>query len=220
MRVVSEIIDSAVASTTSGDRLVAHAWRDGAVVAQDLIVSAFSLRWDAAQQVQGQASLTISDPSGHPAPISPDAALGWGGSRIQLSYVWGDSRIPPVPLGMWRIRKPTPKEFWRFYRGQTGTRVAGWGEGPWGQGPWGEGHSQPVREIVDGVPVGALLVHSGGSVRIEADEETASVDKARLDSEPVVEATSLDEIRRLLQDICSVTVHGSIEDRAVPSGLV
>ncbi|RYI97459.1 MAG: hypothetical protein EON52_28340 [Actinomycetales bacterium] len=71
------------------------------------------------------------------------------------------------------------------------------------------------------MPVGALLVHSGGEVKVDADEEYSSVVMARLDAEPVTTATSLAEVARLLRDVgISITVTGGVIDRDVPAGLV
>ena len=219
MRVVSEAVDGAVASTTSGDRLVVNAWRGGRVLAADLEVSSFGFRWSASQQIQGQASFTIVDPDGTLTPVGMDDALAPGGSRLQVTWVWGDNRIPSVPLGWWRIRKSKPAEQWRFYRPGGSEPRYGWDEGPWDSGPWG-GDTSPQAETVDGQAAGALLVRSGGEVLVEADEETASIVLARLDAEAVVSPSSLDEVRRLLQSICGVSVLPGVTDRPVPPGLV
>lgn len=64
------------------------------------------------------------------------------------------------------------------------------------------------------------LVPGGGSVTVRADEETATIGLDRLDAEVVRTGTCLAEIRRLLADICAVTVDPAVTDKAVPGGLV
>lgn len=66
----------------------------------------------------------------------------------------------------------------------------------------------------------AVRVAGGGSVTIQADEQTASVVMDRLDAEVVTAATCVAEVRRLVQDICPVTVHPGVGDGPVPSSLV
>ncbi|MDF1705006.1 MAG: hypothetical protein P1U38_09555 [Aeromicrobium sp.] len=219
MRVVSEVVDAAVASTTSGDRLVVNAWRGGQVLAADLDVTSFGLRWSASQQIQGQASFTIADPDGMLTPVGLGDALAPGGSRLQVTWVWGDARVPAVPLGWWRIRRAKPAEQWRFYRPGGSEPRYGFGEGPFGIGPFGD-VGAPQAETLDGVAAGALLVYSGGEVVVDADEETASIALARLDAEEVASSSSLDEVVRLLQSICGVTNPFGVPDRSIPPGLV
>ncbi len=131
MRVVSDELDAEVAGTTSGDRLEVHAWRDGALVAQDLAVTSWSIGWDADRQVQGQASFTVADPDGALAPWGYGDPLAPGGSRLQVTWVSGVSGIR-VPVGWWRIRKADPREQWRIYQHAGGTvrRVPGGGDVP------------------------------------------------------------------------------------------
>lgn len=63
-------------------------------------------------------------------------------------------------------------------------------------------------------------VPGGGSVTVQADEETATIEMDRLDAEVVRGATVLDEVRRLLADICPVVVHGGVTDMAAPASMV
>lgn len=125
MRVVSADLDAEVAGTSRGDTLAVSAWRGGALVAGNLAVSAWSLSWDASREVQGQATLTISDPDGQLAPWGMGDPLGPGGSRLSLAWVSGTTGIR-VPLGMWRIRKARPAEAWLVYGTQSAPiRVSG-----------------------------------------------------------------------------------------------
>lgn len=128
MRIDSPDFDAEVAGTTQGDRLEVHAWRDGVVVATNLLASAWSLGWDADRQVQGQATITVADPDGTLAPWGMSDPLGPGGSRLQVTWISGLSGVR-VPLGWWRIRRPEPHETWLTYNLGDGraVRVAGGG---------------------------------------------------------------------------------------------
>lgn len=125
MRVVSADLDAEVASSSQGDTLQVSAWRGGALVAANLLVSSWSLSWDVSREVQGQCTLTIADPDGTLAPWGMGDALGPGGSLLSIAWVSGSSQIT-VPLGWWRIRKSAPTEQWRTYGTSSGpVRVSG-----------------------------------------------------------------------------------------------
>ena len=66
----------------------------------------------------------------------------------------------------------------------------------------------------------AVRIAGGGSVTIQADEETASAVLARLDAEVIRAATCVAEVRRLMQDICPVVAHPDVVDGPVPGSLV
>jgi hypothetical protein len=90
-----------------------------------LDIESWSLGWDASQPVQGQATLTVRDPSGSLSPWGMGDPLGPGGSLLLLTWVSGISGIR-VPLGWWRIRKPSPTEQWLTYGTSRGpVRVSG-----------------------------------------------------------------------------------------------
>lgn len=112
MRSNSEVYESEVTGTTSGDQLAATAWRGGRVVAQGLKVESYNLTWDATRQVQGRARLRIPDPDGVLTPWAYGDPLGSGGTRLVLEHVSGLTR-GRIPLGPWRISNPQPTEFWR-----------------------------------------------------------------------------------------------------------
>jgi hypothetical protein len=67
---------------------------------------------------------------------------------------------------------------------------------------------------------GLVRVSGGGSVSLQADEETATALLARLDAETVVESAVVAEVRRLLEDVCPVAVHADVADGPVQSGYV
>ena len=65
-----------------------------------------------------------------------------------------------------------------------------------------------------------VRVAGGGSVTIQADEETSTIALDRLDAEVLTEATCVAEVRRLLRDICPVVAHEGVVDGPVPASLV
>ena len=214
MRNPSAEFDAECAGTTSGDRLEVHAWRGGALVAENLPVSAWGVSWDAGRDVQGQASFTFADPDGVLAPWGMGDALGAGGSRLQVTWVSGLSGIR-VPLGWWRIREADPEEAWRVVR--SGFRAA--------SGIWPSEDVYPSEEtwpeLVQPRREGSVVrVAGGGLVSVRADEETATVALERLDGEQARAATVIAEVGRLLSGICAVVNRYGVLDGPVPASLV
>lgn len=119
MRYMSETALSALSGSRSGERLVAHVWYDGLLVAPDLDVTDWTLNSDGARQVRTQVSLTVADPDGALAPWGVDDPLGVGGSKIQLVYVL--SATESVDLGWFRLSGSEPAENWMLKN--AGTRV-------------------------------------------------------------------------------------------------
>ena len=115
-----------VTATTRGDRLTGTVWRgDAEPVPVD--ITSWSLGWDADRQVQGQASLEIADPDGTLMPWGYGDTLAPGGSVVALAWESGSTGLR-VPMGMWRIRRPTGRQQWRVYdRGSSVVRVPGGG---------------------------------------------------------------------------------------------
>lgn len=66
----------------------------------------------------------------------------------------------------------------------------------------------------------SVRVAGGGSVTIQADEETSTAQLDRLDAEVVTAATCVAEVRRLLRDICPVVALPGVIDRPAPASLV
>ena len=124
MRISSTLFDAEVAGTSSGDRLIAQAWRAGKPVSDELDIIDFSISWSAADNVaiQGQATLEIADPDGDLAPWAPADSLGPGGSRLHLAWVSGLSGVR-IPLGIWLIRRTRAREAWRSHTYPGGRTV-------------------------------------------------------------------------------------------------
>lgn len=115
---------STVRSTTVGDKVEAIVYR-GTSTPVSVELTGWSLAWDTTRQVQGQATLEIADPDGTLTPWGYGDLLGSGGSRIDLTWVSGQTGIR-VPLGVWRIRRPSARQQWRVYeRSSSIERVHG-----------------------------------------------------------------------------------------------
>lgn len=154
--------------------------------------------------------------------LAPDLAvsswsLGWDADaqiQGQGSFTFAD---PDGTLAPWSLADPLGPGGSRlqvtWISGMSGTRVPlGW---------WRIRKADPAetwRVVQSGAAV--LRVAGGGSVSVEADEETASMDLARMDAAVVREATVVAEVRRLVKDICPVVVDDDVVDGPVPAGLV
>ncbi|MHA7132533.1 hypothetical protein [Oerskovia turbata] len=66
----------------------------------------------------------------------------------------------------------------------------------------------------------SVRVAGGGSVQVQADEETSSAALSGLDAETITAPTCVAEVRRLLQDICPVVALPGVVDAPVPGSLV
>src|SRR5690606_8960060 len=67
---------------------------------------------------------------------------------------------------------------------------------------------------------GLVRVAGGGTVTIQADEETSTALLSRLDAEVVGGSTVIGEVRRLLTDVCPVVAHFDVQDGPIRSGFV
>ena len=110
MRYMTETALSALTGSRSGERLVAHVWYDGRIVAENLAVTDWTMSSDGSRQVRSQVSLTVADPDGTLAPWGVDDPLGVGGSKLQLVYVLSASES--VDLGWFRLTGSEPAENW------------------------------------------------------------------------------------------------------------
>lgn len=115
MRYMSETALSALTGSRVGERVRAHIWYDGQVVAPDLDLSDWQLGSDGSRQVRTQTSLTVGDPDGVLTPWGVDDPLGVGGARAQLIYEISGGET--VDLGFFRINGSDPAENWTFKNG-------------------------------------------------------------------------------------------------------
>ncbi|MBD7949584.1 hypothetical protein [Oerskovia rustica] len=145
-------------------------------------------------------------------------SLGWDADRQvqgQATITVGDPDGSRAPWGLSDPLGPGGSRLQvTWVSGLSGARVPlGW---------WRIRHPDPQEtwltyNLADGR---AVRVAGGGSVTIQADEQTATVVMSRLDAEVVTEATCVAEVRRLLRDICPVTVRPEVVDGPVPGSLV
>jgi hypothetical protein len=123
MRVVDEQLDADVAGSSSGDRIEVNAWRGSDLLAAYLPVKSFQIGWDASRQVQAQASFVFADPENVLSPRRLDDALAPFGSKLQVTWVSGNTGIR-VPFGWYRIGPAVdPDESWLIRKGADGSDV-------------------------------------------------------------------------------------------------
>lgn len=208
MRILDPLFDAESAGTTSGDYLEVSLWRDGKLLASSLDIGQWGIEWDADRPIQGQGSIEIIDQSGELIPYALSDPLGAGGSRLFITWVSGMTATR-VPLGWWRIRESEPEEDWQYVEIDRDAGSA-FGEGLYGMGLYGGG--EPRVEV--------LTVVTGHSIVVDIDEETSTVYMERLDAEAAEKPTCLGEVKRLLQNICAVSIHPDVVDRPIPRGLI
>lgn len=119
MRLVSADLDDEVAGSTQGDQFQASVWRGGSLLVPSLGIQSCTLGWDVSRDVQGQMTLTVSDPDGTLSPWGMGDPLGPGGSLLSLAWLSGISGAR-VTYGQWRIRKAAPAERWLVYGSSRG----------------------------------------------------------------------------------------------------
>lgn len=117
MRYMTETALSALSGSRVGERLRAHIWYDGQVVAPDVDLTDWQVTSDGSRQVRTQTSLTVADPDGVLAPWGVDDPLGVGGARVQLIYEIGGGES--VDLGFFRITGSDPAENWTLRNGSV-----------------------------------------------------------------------------------------------------
>ena len=115
MRFMSETALSALTGSRVDERVRAHIWYDGQVVAPDLDLADWQVSSDGSRQVRTQTSLTVVDPDGILTPWGVDDALGVGGARAQLIYEISGGET--VDLGFFRITGSDPAENWNLKNG-------------------------------------------------------------------------------------------------------
>lgn len=191
-----------VAGSHEHDRLVAHAWYDGRVVAQDLPVESWSLSEDIDRMVRRQLSLTVRDPDGVLAPWVVDDPLGVGGARLQVIHLTGRAG-ERTPWGWFRITGNEAAESWRVYRIPDASAS--------GRDPDAEYFGERVE-----------WVSGGAAVPVEAEDLTrvAILEKLLAPQSAPTGATVLSEVRRLLDGIMPVTVADGVLDDDVPTSVV
>lgn len=112
-RVVPQPMLDAMGGSTGDVGMLFNGWYDGQLVAQDLDVSNWSIKWtgDRNTQIQGKLSLTVNDQTGQLAPWALDDTLSAAGQEIQ---VFMRSASYYVPIGRYAISETAPTEEWRI----------------------------------------------------------------------------------------------------------
>ncbi|MEV7962417.1 hypothetical protein [Oerskovia paurometabola] len=145
-------------------------------------------------------------------------SLGWDAGR----QVQGQATItvadPDGTLAPWGMSDPLGPGGSRlqvtWVSGLTGTRVPlGW---------WRIRRPDPDETwLTYTLGSGEMVrVAGGGSVTIQADEETSTAALSGLDAEVASASTVVGEARRLLQDVCPVVTLPGVVDAPVPGSLV
>jgi hypothetical protein len=201
MRLIDTNSLNALRGSRAGDRIEAYVWYDGDLVYPDpLPISAGGFDWDIARQVQ-TFDCTITDESGKLAPWLLEDPLGVGGARLHVRYQIGNAGL--VGMGVYRIGGSDPEERWRAYIINEGGRI----------------------NTGSSIPNGKRLryVSGGSNIKIKAYDLGLVIKRDRLaapESPPSGTPTVISEIKRLLADICPVSVAAGVVDRNVSKYLV
>ncbi|MFF2621306.1 hypothetical protein [Oerskovia jenensis] len=143
--------------------------------------------------------------------------LGWDADRQVQGQATVTVADPDGSLAPWGMSDPLGPGGSRlqvtWVAGLSGTRVPlGW---------WRIRRPDPDETwLAYNLAGRSVRVAGGGSVTIQADEETSSAVMSGLDAEVVTAPTCLAEARRLLQDICPVVALPGVVDAPVPGSLV
>ena len=181
----------------SGDRVVANAWYDGALVAEDLPVRSWRLDWDRSRQVQGQGQVQIVDGDGVLDPWAVDDPLNVGGATIRLTYVFASGG--EVALGEYRITRSSPAQQYVMKRIVTGHDEQG----------------LPIYEDQ------GRWLRAGVEVVLDIDDLTWAVKEAQfLGPESVRHTDSvIREVERLCDGHVTVDVEDGVQDASVPASI-
>lgn len=197
---LSDEVRDALGGSRPGDRLAAEVWYDGELVVPDLPVSSWQVDADATRPVRRQVTLSVPSEDGTLAPWGVDDPLGVAGSVLRLVYIVGGVRAGEVPLGEFRVTRPTVAESWRSHRLVR------------------RQDEQGLSVVAEELPA---QWSSSATVDVAADDPTRTAELARfLAPESVVHTGSvIDEVTRLLDGIVAVTVASGVVDGAVPASV-
>lgn len=202
MRPVDAATIKALRGSRSGDEVTAYVWYGGSLAYPNkLPISNVSFDWDIDRQIQS-FSCKVTDKDGKLAPWLLEDPLGVGGSRLHVRYEVGSGSGGVIPMGVYRIGRSRPKERWHSYIINETGRVNLRSQIP---------NDKKLRFVSGGSSID-LTCYDLGDV-IKQDELVAP-------ESPPTGATVISEIKRLLQDICPVTVASGVIDRAVSRFLI
>src|SRR5690625_1607271 len=181
----------------SGDRVVAEAWYDGALVAGDLPVVSWRLDWDRSRQVQCQGQVQIVDADGVLDPWAVDDPLNVGGATVRLTWVFASGG--EVALGEYRTTQSSPAQQYVMKRIVTGYDDQG----------------LPIYEDE------GRWLRAGVQVTLNIDDLTWNVKTADFLGPETVQHTSsvLAEVDRLCEDLIDIDPREDVQDASVPSAI-
>lgn len=196
MRLMSDEATASLTGSRVGDRLIAHAWYDGALTAPDLPVSEFTVVEDLTRQVRTRVSLRVDDPDGRLAPWAINDPLGVAGNRLQLIYeLAGGFR---VQLGWYVITRSVPTENWRLLR------LPGPSDFP------------PNDMRLEWVSGGATIPVTGEDLT-----QVVVADRLLTPESPQAGATVMDTVRDLLDSTVGVgDLPEGVTDRPAPASMI
>lgn len=200
MRQVDTNTLNALAGSRAGDKIVAYVWYAGRLAwPEPLPITDPKFSWDVTRQVQ-TVTCQVVDVDGKLAPWLLEDPLGVGGNQLQLRYDVGSAGS--INIGWYRIRNSKPKEKWRSYVIDS------------------LGHVNVDSAIPNGKKL--VMVSGGATINITAHDRAdyAKKDALLAPESPPASATILDEIKRLMQNICPVVVTAGVVDRAVSPALI
>lgn len=203
MRDITAEALEALTGDRADDRLLVVPWLAGEPTRDEpLPVEAWSISWSRSSQIQAQVDLTVADPDGDLAPWAVDDVLGAGGPRVSctLRLAGVDEE---VALGQYRITDVAPSQAWLSVRQARSVNAL----------PDGT-----VETVWADVPPRWV---SGGTVAVQAEDETVQVDLAEfLSPQSVTYRSSIvAEIEHLLDGILPVAVADGVVDRGVPASI-
>lgn len=197
---LSEDVREALSGSRPADRVVGEVWYDGQLVVPNLDISSWRIDTDATRPVRRQVTVSVASDDGALAPWAVDDALGVAGSVLRLVYIVGGVVDGQVPMGEFRITRPSVAESWRSQR-----LIRAFDD---------EGRSVVAEEL-------PAQWSSSAAIEVQADDLTRSAELGRFVAPEAVKYTGsvLQEVARLLDGIVPVTVAAGVVDGRVPSSV-
>lgn len=99
--------------------VIADAWYDGELVAENLPLTKASVSFDRSRSIVGSLSMSVASADGTLAPLSWNSPLAPFGSEVHVRAGFGDELLS---LGWFRIQSADPSETWARYEVHDDTR--------------------------------------------------------------------------------------------------
>ncbi|WP_152203641.1 hypothetical protein [Georgenia thermotolerans] len=197
---LSDDVREALSGSRPADRVVGEVWYDGQLVVPNLDIGSWRIDTDATRSVRRQVTVTVTSDDGALAPWAVDDALGVAGSVLRLVYIVGGVADGQVPMGEFRITRPSVAESWRSQR-----LIRAFDD---------EGRSVVAEEL-------PAQWSSSAAVEVQADDLTRTAELGRFVAPEAVKHTGsvIQEVARLLDGIVPVTVAAGVVDGRVPASV-